>query len=620
MVSVGSGQATPFGAEWQQNRMNPGALSPHNRNPQRFLTLCTGFWQGKTAPVAWALSLGLIGLVLLTLGAQVAMNTWHRNFFDALESRNSAGLLGAIWMLPVLIVWYSASMTGQVLSRMSLQLRWRQWLTEFLLSRWIDRQRYYRLQFTLVDQGAPEYRIAEDVRLAIDQLVEFILGFLGAVLSAITFAAILWHVAGAYTFELGGTSFTIPAYMAVAAVLYAIVVTTLITFVGRPLIDRVAYKNEREARFRADMTRLRENAESIALMQGDPGERASIRARFGEVRSAWFSIIRQQGFVGLVLNTNGALFPLLPVLLIAPKYLSGALTLGGVMQVVAAFTAVQGALIWFVDHFVKIAEWYASVRRVDELLDAMGDLDLAPPPQAGPGIRLETHPGNAILLENLEVLHRNGVTVIAESSVRIEQGEKVLFSGASGTGKSTLIRALAGLWPWGAGRIRLPEGARIAFVPQKAYVPAGTLRQVLAYPLPAHSFTTAELSGALEQCGLGEISGRLDEAEGWDGILSGGERQRLAFARILLAQPDILILDEATSALDEAGQEDILRLISEVFASATIISVGHRTGLAAFHERRITLIGRETGTVLSSKALKRPRKWTENSMDLTKTG
>ncbi|MFY8115010.1 MAG: ABC transporter ATP-binding protein/permease, partial [Rhabdaerophilum sp.] len=248
----------------------PGTQS-ETRPPERFLTLCRGFWKGRTAPLAWGLSLGLLALVLLTLGAQVAMNSWHRTFFDALENKNWPALVGAMWMLPLFVLWYTAVMTGQVLSRMSLQLRWREWLTEFLLARWIDRQRYYRLQFTLVDQGAPEYRIAEDVRLAIDQLVDFVLGFLGAVFSAITFAAILWQVAGSYTFRIGETAITIPAYMAVAAVLYAAIVTILITWVGRPLIDRVAFKNEREARFRADMTRLRENAESVALMRGDPG-------------------------------------------------------------------------------------------------------------------------------------------------------------------------------------------------------------------------------------------------------------------------------------------------------------------------------------------------------------
>lgn len=585
-----------------------GPGSTAGATPERFLFLCRGFWRGRTALVAWSLSLGLLALVLLTLGAQVAMNKWHRTFFDALEARNWAGLTAAMWMLPLLILWYTSVMTGQVLSRMTLQLRWREWVTDYLLARWIDRQRYYRLQFTLVDQGAPEYRIAEDVRLAIDQLVDFILGFLGAVFSAITFAAVLWQVAGAYSFKVGETTITIPAYMAVAAVVYGGIVTLLITYVGRPLIDRVAFKNEREARFRAEMTRLRENAESVALMRGDPGERASIRTRFDAVRGAWFSIIRQQGIVGIVLNTNGALFPLLPVLLVAPKYLSGQLTLGAVMQVVAAFTAVQAALIWFVDHFVKIAEWYASVRRVDELLGALGELDRPAGTRTGPGIRIETHPGSALLIESLEVVHRNGVTVIAESSVKIEQGEKVLFSGASGTGKSTFIRALAGLWPWGTGRIGLPEGARIVFVPQKAYIPVGTLRQALTYPLPPHSFTSADLTGALRRCGLGEIASRLDEHENWDSILSGGERQRLAFARVLLQQPDILILDEATSALDETGQEDMLRVLSEALAPATMISVGHRTGLAAFHQRKITLIGRETGAVLTSRALPRAKR------------
>jgi putative ATP-binding cassette transporter len=599
------GSGSISGTDRAGMRDRASAASPRR---ERFLTLCQGFWHGRTALVAWSLSLGLLALVLLTLGAQVAMNTWHRTFFDALEARNWAGLTAAMWMLPLLILWYTSVMTGQVLSRMTLQLRWREWVTDYLLARWIDRQRYYRLQFTLVDQGAPEYRIAEDVRLAIDQLVDFILGFLGAVFSAITFAAVLWHVAGSYSFKIGETTITIPAYMAVAAVVYGGIVTLLITYVGRPLIDRVAFKNEREARFRAEMTRLRENAESVALMRGDPGERASIRNRFDAVRGAWLSIIRQQGIVGIVLNTNGALFPLLPVLLVAPKYLSGQLTLGAVMQVVAAFTAVQAALIWFVDHFVKIAEWYASVRRVDELLGALGDLDRPPPNLAGPGIRIETHPGSALLIESLEVVHRNGVTVIAESSVRIEQGEKVLFSGASGTGKSTFIRALAGLWPWGTGRIGLPEGARIVFVPQKAYIPVGTLRQALTYPLPPHSFATTELAAALRRCGLGEIASRLDEHENWDSILSGGERQRLAFARVLLQQPDILILDEATSALDETGQEDMLRVLSEALAPATMISVGHRTGLAAFHQRKITLIGRETGAVLTSRALPRAKR------------
>lgn len=595
-------------------------MTPSTPDQERghFFRLGQAFWSGRSRWLAWGLTIGVVGFMVAVLGAQVAINGWNRTFFDALELRNREGMLASLMWLPAIVAWYAVTATGLVVTRMVLQVRWREWLTRRLLTRWISEQRYYRLQCAMNDPGAPEYRIAEDARLVIDPLVELTIGLFTAVISGLTFAAILWQVAGSITLSLGGTEFAIPAYMALAAIAYAGLVSALVLFVGRPLVGRIAFKNEREARFRAEMTRLRENAESIALMRGDHGERASVGQRFHAVVGAWMAIIRRQGVVGMVLNTNGAIFPILPVLLVAPKYLSGALTLGAVVQVIAAFTAVQAALIWFVDNFTRIAEWYASVVRVDELIDALDALDADHGKAIENGIRVADHDEGAVVLDHVAVAYRNGVIMIADATARIEPGEKILLGGASGIGKSTLVRALAGLWPWGNGRISLPRGATIMFVPQRAYIPAGSLREVLCYP-DHDKRDRARLDASLSRCGLEHLVPRLDDDTNWDQILSGGERQRLAFARVLVQMPDILILDEATSALDEAGQDLVMRLMHEELARVTIIGIGHRPGLEAYHDRKIMLVARKAGAVLSNPSVKQAARWLDSAKRVAKT-
>jgi putative ATP-binding cassette transporter len=570
---------------------------------RRFFAAALPFWSGDTKLRAWVLTILVLSFVAAQIGTAVAVNTWSRIFFDALERRDSAAAWHIATWLPLLVAVSALTLSALVISRMLLQMRWREYLTRRLAGWWIADQRYYRLQFVAREQAAPEYRIAEDVRLAIEPLVEFAIGLISAAVTAATFAAILWHVAGSARFTLGGTEIVIPSYMALAAIGYATVASLAAYVAGRPLVARIAAKNEAEAQFRAEMTRLRENAESIALIRGDSDERDSVGENYGRVVAAWLRVIRQQGVIAIVLNTNGALFPIVPLLLIAPKYLSGDVSLGAVMQVVAAFSAVQAALIWFVDNFVRLAEWFASVTRVDELQEALEGLDIATVMEDETRITLKESEDGAIHLDRLSIAHSNGRAVITDASIVIGLGEKVLIVGESGSGKSTLIRALAGLWPWGSGSIAVPRGKSIAFVPQKPYLPMGDLRTILLYPEADKPVPDEVVVAALRRCGLGYLARRLDDEDRWDRTLSGGERQRVAFARLVIRRPDIIIMDEATSALDEDSQNHLLGLFDAELAQATLISVGHRPGLEDYHDRKITLEKRLAGAHLTSRRL-----------------
>ncbi|AOO80042.1 hypothetical protein BHK69_05755 [Bosea vaviloviae] len=570
---------------------------------RRFFATALKFWTGKRRLRAWGLTILVLVFVAAQIATAVGINAWNRLFFDALEKRDVAAVWSTVAWLPLLVAVSALTLSALVVSRMLLQMRWRENLTRRIAGWWIADQRYYRMQFTAKEQSAPEYRIAEDVRLAIEPLVEFAIGLISAAVTAATFAAILWHVAGSARVVLGGADIVIPSYMAIAAILYAIIASLAAYVAGRPLVGRISAKNEAEAQFRAEMTRLRENAESIALIRGDADERTSVGENYGRVVAAWLGVIRRQGVIALVLNTNGALFPIVPLLLIAPKYLSGEVTLGAVMQVVAAFSAVQAALIWFVDNIVRLAEWFASVARVDELQEALEALDIGTIMEGETQIDLGESEDGAIHIENLSIAHSNGRVVIADASVVIELGEKVLIVGESGSGKSTLIRALAGLWPWGSGRIEMPRGKSIAFVPQKPYLPMGSFRTVLLYPQADMAVPDDVVIAAMKRCGLAYLAKRLDDEDKWDQILSGGERQRVAFTRLLIQKPDIVIMDEATSALDEDSQNSLLDLFEGELAHATVISVGHRIGLEEFHDRKITLEKRLAGARLSSRRL-----------------
>jgi putative ATP-binding cassette transporter len=572
---------------------------------REFCALALEFWTGETMRRAWMLTSLVALCIALQLGAQLSVNEWNRKFFDALESRNVESLSWATLLLPALVAFSGVAVSGALVARMTLQMRWREWLTRKLAGWWLEDQRYYRLEIAAAEQTSPEYRIAKDVQLAVDPLVEFAVGFLTALATASAFIGVLWAVGGALEFDLFGFRVVLPGYLGFAAVIYATVAGGVAYVAGRPLVPAVARKNEAEAQLLSELTRLKENAESIALIRGDADELGSILQNYRRVVAAWIRQIHCNGVIATVQSANGALTPLIPLVLVAPKYLSGALTLGAVMQLASAFMTVQIAFNWFIDNSVRVAEWMASANRVDELVEALESLDVGVIMEEKEFIEFGVSDDDKIHIQDLAVAHRNGRIVIAGANVVIPAGEKLLVAGPSGTGKSTLVRALAGLWPWGSGRILLPKDAHIVFVPQKPYIPLGTLRQAMLYSISDMEITDAMIEGALRRCGLSYLVRHLDEEQRWDQTLSGGERQRIAFVRLLLQRPQIIIMDEATSALDEESQVSMLRLFNEDLAGATVISVGHRVGLEDFHDKKLVLERRAAGAHITSRKLQK---------------
>lgn len=566
-------------------KQKPDEIKTLEGTTRGFLSLAKGFWSGPTRRVALFWSAGALLLIFCNLAVNVGLNRWNRWFFDALERKQGDTLLLAVGVFLFLIVAGAAFAVAMVKFKMTLQLYWREWLTGEISKRWLSDQRYYRLEIANEQGLSPEYRIADDVRLATEPVVDFSIGFINAVLSAVTFVGILFVVGGSIT--VGGV--TIPGYIAIAAVLYAVLVSAGTFFIGRPLVRRVANKNESEAQFRYELTRLRESAESIALIKGDEDERRRTSETFSEVVARWKKVISQHCHLTWILNANAFFAGTFPILLATPKYLDGELTLGAMMQMASAFTAVLGALNWFAENYIRLAEWSASARRVDQLVEALREIDEVADPELSKGIVIENSSDTQLHLDGLSVAHRDGKVVISEADVSIAPGERVLLGGASGSGKSTLVRAVAGLWPWGSGRILLPPGQKTAFVPQRPYLPLGTLRDALAYPGSGNDLSREDALAALKDAGLSYMSGRLDEEDRWSQILSGGERQRVAFARVLLQRPDIIVMDEATAALDVDSEERLLKLVFEQLPQATVLSVGHRPGLEPLHTRKLSL-------------------------------
>ena len=562
-----------------------------------------GFWRGATAWRAWALTLGLAVFLILSTAATVALNQWNRWFFDSLENRDVEGLTQAVFVFALIIAAMAAVGVGIVLTRETLQVDWRAWIVRHLVERWLSRQRFYHLNVTGKEPPNPEYRISDDTRWATEPLVDLGIGLVLAVVGAAAFISILWTVGGSYTLELASLgSLTIPAYMVIVALAYGFLASGLMLFVGAPLVGYVGRKNEAEGYFRFAMMRIRDNAESVALMNGARYEQAVLGRFYDTVVARWMAIVWQHGHLTWITNASGPMIPIVPLLFAAPKYISGDLSLGQVTQLAAAFVQVQIAISWVVDNYNRVAEWYASARRVMDIVNACEAIDPEIEATAPAPARPAPGRGAAVRLSDFEIGDGSGRPLLSGDDLAAHPGEAVHVHGDSSTGKSTLVRVFAGLWPVVRGDLTLPDRSEVMIAPQKSYLPLGSLRGALLYPDPALGVPDERLRAALERMDLGALCGRLDEVARWDQVLSNGERQRLAMARLLIHRPRVIILDDALSALEEQAQSALLARLRSELPDATIVSLAQRPAPAGVHDRQLTLERRAgSATLMGSK-------------------
>ena len=565
---------------------------------RRFWQTACRYWFGGLGSSAWTLSASLMLIIVCLLGAAYAMNAWNRAMFDGLQNRDVAavGKLSALYFI-ILAVSVLLSVF-QVHARMALQRRWRAWLTNQLVDRWLAHGRYYQLNLVRGDHANPEYRIADDVRIATESPVDFVSGVTQALLSAAMFIVVLWTIGGALDVSVGGLRLHIPGFLVIAALLYAVVASGSMLLIGSRFVHASETKNQAEAEYRYVITRLRENGESIALIRGEEEERTGLDRALRKVLVGWAEIAKQNMKTTVVSQTSSYIAPVLPIILCAPKFLDASMSLGEVMQAASAFTIVQGAFNWLVDNYPKMADWTASARRVASLMVALDALEEAEKSEGVGRITIDREgAGPALRLQDLSVRLNDGTAVVDDTDVSIAPGERVLIAGASGSGKSTLVRAISGLWPWGGGAIEVKKGAKMFLLPQRPYVPIGTLRRAASYPDAPDSRSLEEITVAFKQVGLEAHVDKLDKEAPWDQTLSGSEKERLAFARILLHKPDIVVLDEATAALDPGSQDKLMQLLVER-PEITLLSVGHRPELEPFHTRKIALERRPGGAKL----------------------
>ncbi len=561
--------------------------------------LTAPYFVSKEAPVALTLLAIVIAMVLAIVYVNVQLNTWYGDFQNMLQAKDLSPMAIEFHGHRLFVVNYFLFLIGKfalivfpavILSvystylRQTLTIRWRRWLTERFLGMWMEKRTYYRLQIYGGGTDNPEQRIEEDIAAFTDITLQLIIGIINKTVTLITFVTLLWVLSGPITLPVFGMEITIPGYMVWIAVIYAVVGTYVSYRIGRRLVRINFQQQQYRASFRFGMSRLKENAESVAMYRGEADEQRGLMDLFTRVWTNWWELMSAQKRLAWFQQLYGQAGGIFPILVIAPRYFTGAIDFGTIFRISQAFGQVSDALTWFMDNFVALAEWKANVNRLIGFVEAM---ERAKAAQSE--IALGSDEAGSLDVHDLHLALPDGRKLIEGLSARIHPGDRVLISGASGSGKTTLFRALAGLWPFGKGGIRAPSGADALFLPQRPYLPLGTLRRALAYPAAPEVLSDSDLRGALDAVNLAHLGNRLDDEDNWSMALSIGEQQRLAIARALLLKPDWLYLDEATAALDAENEQRMYQLLAERLPNATVLSIAHRPEVARYHDRRLAI-------------------------------